>query len=126
MPAHCSPVTATAVFEAASAIAAEGRRPTNAAIRARLGGGSYSTIAPLLRRWHLSQAVGWADELPSAAWARGVGESPTLAAMQWLRSEVVSLQRQLAQAEARIQRLAAASSPAPMRPSRATSAHATS
>lgn len=126
MPAHSSPVTATAVFEAASAIAAEGRRPTNAAIRARLGGGSYSTIAPLLRRWHLSQAAGWADDSPTFAWSRGATESPTLAAMQWLRSEVMSLQRQLAQAEARIQRLAMASAAAPMRPSRAASAHATS
>lgn len=126
MPAHSSPVTAAAVFEAASALAAEGRRPTNAAIRARLGGGSYSTIAPLLRRWHLSQAVGWADDSRSPAWAREGAESPTLAAMQWLRSEVRTLQRQLALAEARIQRLAAASTPSPMRPSRASSAHAAS
>lgn len=126
MPAHSSPVTATAVFEAASAIAAEGRRPTNAAIRARLGGGSYSTIAPLLRRWHLSQAVGWADDAPPPGWARERGDNPTLATMQWLRFEVKALQEQLALAEARIQRLATASPPALIRPSRATSAHATS
>lgn len=50
-------VNAEAVFLAAAALAAGGHKPTNEAVRARLGYGSFSTIAPLLKRWRHLQST---------------------------------------------------------------------
>ena len=44
-------INAKTVAEAAERILADGNNPTQSAVRAALGGGSYSTIAPLLQEW---------------------------------------------------------------------------
>ena len=44
------------ISAAAEAIAARGDNPTLSAVRAELGGGSYSTISPVLRAWKAAQA----------------------------------------------------------------------
>lgn len=43
------------VFAAADAIAARGERPTQEKVREKLGGGSFATIGPALRRWRDAQ-----------------------------------------------------------------------
>ena len=43
------------ISAAAEAIAARGDNPTLSAVRAELGGGSYSTISPVLRAWKAAQ-----------------------------------------------------------------------
>lgn len=43
------------VFAAADAIAARGDRPTQEKVREALGGGSFATIGPALRRWRDAQ-----------------------------------------------------------------------
>lgn len=45
------PVTSESVAEAADSLLAEGKNPTMNAVREVLGGGSLSTISPLLREW---------------------------------------------------------------------------
>ena len=40
------------ILAAADALAAQGKRPTLAAVRAALGGGSFSTIGEALKTWH--------------------------------------------------------------------------
>jgi hypothetical protein len=44
-------ITKQDIFDAADAIQASGIKPTMAAVRERLGGGSLSTISPALREW---------------------------------------------------------------------------
>ena len=44
------------VAAAAEAVAARGDNPTLSAVRAELGGGSFSTISPALRAWKAQQA----------------------------------------------------------------------
>jgi hypothetical protein len=44
-------ITREQVFEAADALVREGQGPTVVSVRARLGGGSPNTIAPLLAEW---------------------------------------------------------------------------
>lgn len=48
-------ITESAVFAAADAIAAAGQRPTQALVREHLGGGSFATIGPALKRWREAQ-----------------------------------------------------------------------
>ena len=43
------------VFAAADAIAVRGDRPTQEKVREALGGGSFATIGPALRRWRAAQ-----------------------------------------------------------------------
>ena len=43
------------VFAAADALAARGERPTQEKLRQELGGGSFATIGPALRRWRDAQ-----------------------------------------------------------------------
>lgn len=45
-------ITEEDVFAAANALDAEGTRPTQKAVRDRLGGGSFTTIAAAMQRWH--------------------------------------------------------------------------
>lgn len=98
-------VTPAAVFEAATQLAARGHKPTNLAVRAELGGGSYSSIAPLLKQWHLQQALSESlaspqtDSAPDDLCIKG------LDAMARLRAEVLALRKQLQQAELLIQSL---------------------
>ena len=44
------------IVVAAEAVAARGENPTLTAVRSELGGGSYSTISPVLRAWKAAQA----------------------------------------------------------------------
>ena len=44
------------IVAAAEAVAARGENPTLTAVRTELGGGSYSTISPVLRAWKATQA----------------------------------------------------------------------
>ena len=44
------------IIAAAEAVAARGETPTLTAVRSELGGGSYSTISPVLRAWKAAQA----------------------------------------------------------------------
>ncbi len=44
-------ITTADIHAAAAALAAQGRRPTLAAVRAALGGGSFSTIGEALKTW---------------------------------------------------------------------------
>jgi len=48
-------ITESAVFAAADAIAAAGQRPTQALVREHLGGGSFATIGPALKKWRAAQ-----------------------------------------------------------------------
>eukprot|EP01022_Parablepharisma_sp_SALTPOND_P033273 TRINITY_DN88398_c0_g1_i1.p2 TRINITY_DN88398_c0_g1~~TRINITY_DN88398_c0_g1_i1.p2 ORF type:complete len:449 (+),score=86.66 TRINITY_DN88398_c0_g1_i1:7142-8488(+) len=48
-------ITESAVFAAADAIAAAGQRPTQALVREHLGGGSFATIGPALKKWREAQ-----------------------------------------------------------------------
>lgn len=49
-------ITREAVFEAADNLLASGETPTQIKVRDALGGGSFSTIGPLVREWELSRA----------------------------------------------------------------------
>ncbi|MCB1882126.1 MAG: DNA-binding protein, partial [Gammaproteobacteria bacterium] len=57
-------VTREMIFEAADAIAREGRTPTVLAIRERLGGGSPNTISPHLVAWKEQNEAKPAESLP--------------------------------------------------------------
>lgn len=62
------------VFAAADAIAARGERPTQEKVREKLGGGSFATIGPALRRWRDAQeeAAQLAEvDLPDSVEAKG-------------------------------------------------------
>ena len=45
-------ISTAEIHAAADALAAQGKRPTLAAVRAALGGGSFSTIGEALKTWH--------------------------------------------------------------------------
>jgi Plasmid replication region DNA-binding N-term len=45
-------ITRESIWTAADQLDAEGDRPTLAAIRKKLGGGSYSTISEAMTEWH--------------------------------------------------------------------------
>jgi regulator of replication initiation timing len=49
-------ITAEQINQAATEIAANGKRPTVALVRAQIGAGSFTTITPFLRDWSESQA----------------------------------------------------------------------
>lgn len=49
-------ITELDVFGAADALVANGQRPTQTSIREFLGGGSFATIGPALKRWRVAQA----------------------------------------------------------------------
>jgi len=48
-------ITEQDVFAAAEALQVEGVRPTQTAVRERLGGGSFATIGPALKKWKEAQ-----------------------------------------------------------------------
>ncbi|MGY0503975.1 DNA-binding protein [Luteimonas sp. e5] len=52
------------VFAAASALDAEGIRPTQKAVRERLGGGSFTTIAAAMQVWHQRRSAPAATRIP--------------------------------------------------------------
>ena len=49
-------ITAERINQAATEIAASGKKPTVALVRAQIGAGSFTTITPFLREWSESQA----------------------------------------------------------------------
>ncbi len=48
-------ITKDQIIEAAEALKSAGVNPSMAAVRERLGGGSFATISPVLREWRESQ-----------------------------------------------------------------------
>lgn len=57
-------ITEEDVFAAATELDAAGTRPTQKAVRERLGGGSFTTIAAAMQRWHQRRAVPVATRIP--------------------------------------------------------------
>lgn len=49
-------ITDQDVFNAADALVANGQKPTQTSIREFLGGGSFATIGPALKKWRAAQA----------------------------------------------------------------------
>lgn len=49
--------TAEAIWAAADGLVAAGERPTLAAVRQALGGGSFTTISEAMKTWHTQQAA---------------------------------------------------------------------
>lgn len=116
------------VFAVADAIAAEGGTPTQAGVRERIGRGSMSTIAPLLKEWRETRderAAYATDVVPlsvftamdtatATVWAAALREAERLAGQadearaeadakaRRLAAEVEEARRALAAAEARI------------------------
>jgi len=58
-------ITTEQVHAAADAVAATGKNPTVAAVRAHLGTGSFSTITPILKAWTEAQVPPTAAASPS-------------------------------------------------------------
>jgi hypothetical protein len=48
-------ITEQDIFNAAEALMADGQKPTQTSIRERLGGGSFATIGPALKKWRTAQ-----------------------------------------------------------------------
>lgn len=66
-------ITKEQIIQTAEALLVEGVNPSMAAVRERLGGGSFATISPVLRDWkerHRSEAIA-AQEAPAEAIAAG-------------------------------------------------------
>lgn len=104
------------VFAAADAVEARGERPTQHNVRDELGGGSFATIGPALRRWRQARedAADLAEvELPDSVEARG----RELLALVWreasaraqaghaaLQAAVADLERAVEEAEAELEK----------------------
>ncbi len=74
-------ITRESIWAAAEQLAAEGVRPTQAVIRERLGGGSFTTISAAMAEWHArqTQKTAPADPVPDK-----LSEAATeLAAVTW-------------------------------------------
>jgi chromosome segregation ATPase len=74
-------ITRESIWTAADQLDAEGDRPTLAAIRKKLGGGSYSTISEAMTEWHArrAQKTVQAEPVPEK-----LGEAATeFAAVTW-------------------------------------------
>lgn len=54
------------ILKAIEAVAESGQKPTNSNVRAKLGGGSLSTIAPVLRNWKASREAAEGEHLPES------------------------------------------------------------
>ncbi len=50
-------ITKKAIFDAADALDAAGQRPTHAALRKAVGGGSYTTFSEVMKEWRAVRAV---------------------------------------------------------------------
>ena len=48
-------ITEQDIFSAADALMTDGQKPTQTSVRERLGGGSFATIGPALKRWRAAQ-----------------------------------------------------------------------
>lgn len=57
-------ISAADIHAAADALAAQGKRPTLAAVRATLGGGSFSTIGEALKTWHKPDTAHTQEKAP--------------------------------------------------------------
>ena len=58
------PVDPDAVFTAADALLAEGINPTVTAVRDRLGGGSYSSLSPIMAEWRARTEASNVQSIP--------------------------------------------------------------
>lgn len=106
------------VSAAADALFAEGKEPSVALIKARIGGGSHTTIAPHLKRWFARRDQLALLKLPDAVETRGkdfvrelyelalrTAEETVEEPLNRIRAELNSTVGQLADAEAEIRRL---------------------
>ncbi len=93
------------IHAAADALAAQGKRPTLAAVRATLGGGSFSTIGEALKTWHKPDSEQAKEKAPvPAAISEGAAR---MAAALWAQAQEHSQQViQAAQEELEQQRQA--------------------
>ena len=91
-------VTQEQIFAAADQIAAEGRRPTQAAIR-DITGGSYTTISPALNAWKERQKAAAAPAQEPAPTALGE-RMAELAAEIWSQAMELATRRLAAEREA--------------------------
>ena len=73
------------IHAAADALAAQGKRPTLAAVRAALGGGSFSTIGEALKTWHKPDSEHANEKAPiPAAISEGAAR---MAAALWAQAQ---------------------------------------
>ena len=73
------------IHAAADALAAQGKRPTLAAVRATLGGGSFSTIGEALKTWHKPDAAHAQEKAPIP---NAITESAArMAAAMWAQAQ---------------------------------------
>ncbi len=108
------------VFDAASALVADGVQPTIVTVQAKIGGGSYTTIKRLLDKWHAERAhlheaalevPGVVEEkcaeLGRTLWAIAVKEASkeTLAAKEDAERQIATAGRELEFAQSEIRRL---------------------
>ena len=81
-------ITEPLIHETADRLQAEGKKPTLAAIRAALGGGSFTTISEAMKTWRAAQRVDHAlAEVEIPAEVRERLESATAAIWQSATSE---------------------------------------
>lgn len=97
-------ITTADVHATADALAAAGKKPTLAAIRAALGTGSYSTIGEAMKSWEKQAA----QEAPAATTPQAVtNKAAELAAQVWaIAQELAEQQMQAAREEIEKQRQA--------------------
>lgn len=85
-------ITTTDIHAAADKIAAEGQQPTLAAVRAALGGGSFTTISEAMKSWKAAQqaaAVPVREAAPEAVAERAAA----LAAEVWGVAQAIAGER---------------------------------
>lgn len=76
-------ITTADIHAAAAALAAQGRRPTLAAVRTALGGGSFSTIGEALKTWHAPAVQEPQDQAVPEALTDGAAR---MAAALWVQA----------------------------------------
>lgn len=105
-------VTQEAIEKAAESLIARGEKVTNKAVIAELGGGSMSTVVPLLAAWKASQAekdalsevqvpealASSASQLVAAIWRSAMAEAT--AGHDALRKELIALKTEAEQQQA--------------------------
>ena len=78
-------ISTAEIHAAADALAAQGKRPTLAAVRSALGGGSFSTIGEALKTWHKPDAAHTEEKAPIP---NAITESAArMAAAMWAQAQ---------------------------------------
>lgn len=106
-------LTTDQIHAAADQIAADGQNPTLAAVRAAVGGGSYTTISEALKGWRAARAAAPADAAQEPPPSAVTQAAETFAAAVW------SAAQELAQGRLEVEREALAAARQEMEQSRA-------